>query len=93
MKTLKSIQIFLYEFTGAVLILTTLVACNPSKMDLSSVHYAPLVREEWPVSTPEDQGIDSRLVTKMYQNAAELETLYSLLVIKDGYLIAEDYFN
>jgi CubicO group peptidase (beta-lactamase class C family) len=29
----------------------------------------------------------------VYYSAAELETLYSLLVIKDGYLIAEDYFN
>jgi CubicO group peptidase (beta-lactamase class C family) len=29
----------------------------------------------------------------MYYNAAGLETLYSLLVVKDGYLIAEDYFN
>jgi CubicO group peptidase (beta-lactamase class C family) len=33
------------------------------------------------------------LVAELYYNAAELETIYSLLVIKDGYLIAEDYFN
>ncbi|GAH71804.1 unnamed protein product, partial [marine sediment metagenome] len=33
------------------------------------------------------------LVAELYYNAAELETIYSLLVIKNGYLIAEDYFN
>jgi CubicO group peptidase (beta-lactamase class C family) len=45
------------------------------------------------VSTPEEQGLDPMLVAELYFNAAELETIYSLLVIKDGYLIAEDYFN
>jgi hypothetical protein len=45
------------------------------------------------VSTPAEQGLDPMLVAEMYYNAAELETIYSLLVIKNGYLIAEDYFN
>jgi CubicO group peptidase (beta-lactamase class C family) len=33
------------------------------------------------------------LVAELYSNAAELETLYGLLVIKNGYLVAEKYFN
>jgi CubicO group peptidase (beta-lactamase class C family) len=33
------------------------------------------------------------LVAELYYNAAELETLYGLLVIKNGHLIAEKYFN
>ena len=70
-----------------------LAACGPSKEDLNSVDYTPLVRDDWPVSTPEEQGLDSLLVAEMYLNAAELETIYSLLVIKNGYLVAEDYFN
>ena len=93
MKTSKHIQIFLIEFTFAILILTVLVACGPSKEDLNSVDYTPLVREDWPVSTPEKQELDSKLVSEMYLNAAKLETLYSLLVVKNGYLVAEDYFN
>jgi hypothetical protein len=93
MKTSKHYQIFLIEFTCAILILTRVVACSPSIEDLNSVDYTPLVREEWPVSTPQEQGLDSRLVAEMYLNAAELETLYSLLVIKNGFLVAEDYFN
>ncbi len=32
-------------------------------------------------------------VAKLYHHASELETIYSLLVIKNGYLVAEDYFN
>jgi CubicO group peptidase (beta-lactamase class C family) len=61
--------------------------------ELDSVDYTPVVREDWPVSTPGEQGLDADLVAEMYFNAAELETLYSLLVIRNGYLVAEDYFN
>ncbi|MHC4720663.1 MAG: serine hydrolase domain-containing protein [Planctomycetota bacterium] len=45
------------------------------------------------MSTPAEQGPDPMLVAELYHNAAELETLYGLLVIKNGYLIAEGYFN
>jgi CubicO group peptidase (beta-lactamase class C family) len=93
MKTSKQIQIYLIKITFLILILSILVACGPSKEDLNSIDYTPLVRDDWPVSTPEEQGLDSLLVAEMYLNAAELETIYSLLVIKNGYLVAEDYFN
>ncbi len=33
------------------------------------------------------------LIAELYNDANHLETLYSLLVIKNGYLIAEKYFN
>jgi CubicO group peptidase (beta-lactamase class C family) len=78
---------------GVLLIFTVLAGCGPSAADLAAVDYTPLVRDDWPVSTPEEQGLDSLLVAEMYLNAAELETIYSLLVIKNGYLVAEDYFN
>jgi CubicO group peptidase (beta-lactamase class C family) len=45
------------------------------------------------VSTPEEQGLDTTLVAEMYCGAASLDTIYSLLVIKNGVLVAEDYFN
>jgi CubicO group peptidase (beta-lactamase class C family) len=32
-------------------------------------------------------------VAELYYNASQLETAYSLLVFKNGYLVAEDYFN
>jgi CubicO group peptidase (beta-lactamase class C family) len=80
--------------TSAILILSMLAGCcGPSTADLEAVDFTPLAREDWKVSTPEEQGLDPMLVAEMYYDAAELETIYSLLVIKNGYLIAEDYFN
>ena len=78
---------------GGILILSTLAGCLPPIEDLEAVDYTPLTRDDWEVSTPEAQGLDPMLVAALYYEAAELETLYGLLVIKDGYLIAEDYFN
>jgi CubicO group peptidase (beta-lactamase class C family) len=83
-------------FTSVIIILSMLVGCGPggpSTEDLLAVEYRPLPRDDWKVSTPEEQSLDPMLVAELYFNAAELETIYSLLVIKDGYLIAEDYFN
>lgn len=80
-------------FTCTILILLTLVGCGPSPEDLAAVDYTPMPGDDWEVSTPAEQGLDPMLVAEMYHNAAELETIYSLLVIKNGYLIAEDYFN
>jgi CubicO group peptidase (beta-lactamase class C family) len=74
-------------------ILFTLTACGPSKEDLSKVEYAPLLREDWPISTPVDQGLSAEKVAELYFEAGKMETLYSLLVVKNGYLVAEDYFN
>ena len=92
----KWYQHHLLLFASVILILSILVGCGPSGPsveDLEVVDYTPLPGDEWEVSTPEEQGLDPMLVAELYFNAAELETIYSLLVIKDGYLIAEDYFN
>jgi CubicO group peptidase (beta-lactamase class C family) len=80
-------------FTSAILILSTLVGCGPSTAELATVNYTPLPGDDWPVSTPEEQGLDPDLVAEFYHNASELDTIYSLLIIKDGHLIAEGYFN
>ncbi|MGD8587059.1 MAG: serine hydrolase [Chloroflexota bacterium] len=79
--------------TLAIIALILLCGCDSSPEELESVDYTPLPGDAWPVSTPEQQGLDPMLVADLYHNASELETLYSLLVVKDGRLIAEDYFN
>jgi CubicO group peptidase (beta-lactamase class C family) len=76
-----------------LVVISALANCGPSIEDLLVVDYTPLAREDWEVSTPAEHGLDPMLVAELYYNAAELETLYSLLVAKNGYLIAEDYFN
>jgi CubicO group peptidase (beta-lactamase class C family) len=82
--------------TSAILILILLAGCDssaPSAEELESVDYRPLSGDDWQVSTPAEQGLDPMLLAELYQEAAELETLYGLLVVKNGHLIAEDYFN
>jgi len=79
--------------TSAILILSILVGCSPRTQDLEAVKYTPLPGDGWKVSTSAEQGLDPMLVAELYYNAADLETLYGLLVIKNGYLIAEGYFN
>ena len=80
---------------GLVVIIfaVSIAGCGPSSGDLAAVDYTPIVRGDWEVSTPGEQGLDAELVARMYYNAAEHETIYSLLVVKNGYLVAEDYFN
>jgi CubicO group peptidase (beta-lactamase class C family) len=84
---------FVLLFTSIILIPAILIGCGPSVDDLKAVDYMPILRADWEVSTPEEQGLDPLLVAKMYYNAAKMETIYSLLVVKNGRLIAEKYFN
>ena len=81
-------------FGSLFLILAMLLTgCGPSAEELGAVDYAPLQREDWEVSTPAEQGLDPELVAELVLNAADLERLYGLLVVKNGYLVAEKYFN
>jgi CubicO group peptidase (beta-lactamase class C family) len=86
-------QYSLLIITIVLLVMLALASCSPSSEDLLAVDYTPLPGDDWEVSTPAEQGLEPMLVAELYYNAAELETIYSLLVIKNGYLIAEDYFN
>ena len=93
MNTSRNDQPVLVKCFIALLTLTIIVGCGPSSEELEAVDFSPTTRDDWPTSTPDEQGLDSRIVAEAYLNAAELETLYSLLVIKNGYLIAEKYFH
>jgi CubicO group peptidase (beta-lactamase class C family) len=66
---------------------------RPQPEELEAVDYTPLLRDDWNVSTPEEQGLDPTLVAELYLDATGLSTLYGVLVIKNGHLIAEGYFN
>ena len=85
--------ILLFAMAIFVLIASSLAGCGATMEELEAVDYAPLPGDDWKVSTPEEQGLDPMLVAELYLNAAELERLYGLLVVKDGHLIAEKYFN
>jgi CubicO group peptidase (beta-lactamase class C family) len=66
---------------------------RPRVEELEAVEYTPLPGDDWRVSTPAEQGLDPMLVAELYLEAAAMERLYGLLVIKKGHLIAEKYFN
>lgn len=93
MNTYMRGQQFILFIASTLLILLTLAGCSPSTEELEAVYYTPLSGDNWEVSTPEEQRLGPELMAELYYNASELETLYSLLVIKDGKLIAERYFN
>jgi CubicO group peptidase (beta-lactamase class C family) len=93
MYTYKEHQHAFLLITCVIIIFSMMAGCGPSLAELEVVDYTPLPGDDWKLSTPAKQGLDPMLVAELYLNAAELETLYGLLVIKDGYLIAEGYFN
>lgn len=66
---------------------------RPNPEELEAVAYEPLPMDGWMVSTPAEQGLDPALVADLFLDASELETLYALLVVKNGHLVAEGYFN
>ena len=82
-----------FLFTGLMLILSIMAGCSTCRWNLDVVNYTPLSGGDWKVSTPAEEGQDPMLVAELYFNAAKLETLYGLLVVKNGFLIAEGYFN
>jgi CubicO group peptidase (beta-lactamase class C family) len=86
-------QKLLIILTSGVLILSALVGCGPSAEDLAAVDYTPLQGGDWEVSSPETEGLDPDMVAELYYDASKLNTIYSLLVVKNGKLTAEGYFN
>jgi CubicO group peptidase (beta-lactamase class C family) len=86
-------QSLLLRISILMLILAIIAGCGPSQEELEAVDYTPQSGDDWRVSTPAEQGLDPTQVAELYLNAAELERLYGLLVIKNGYLVAEGYFN
>lgn len=69
------------------------IGCGSSSETLAEVDYTPLSGADWEVSTPEERGLDPMLIAKLYRDAEDVETIRSLLIVKDGYLIAEKYFH
>ena len=48
---------------------------------------------QWPLSTPAAQGLDQQKINAAYARADILGTVDALLVIRNGYLVAEEYYN
>jgi CubicO group peptidase (beta-lactamase class C family) len=48
---------------------------------------------DWEISNPIELGIDENRILDAFSKAGELDYLYSVLVIRDGKIAAERYFN
>lgn len=81
----------------ALILLLILTACKtaPSRVETTdSISYEPLeVDGWWRISTPSEQGLDPKIVAKAYREAGNIRTIYSLLIVKNGTLVAEKYFS
>ena len=75
-----------------MLIPLLLYSCDKNEEEVFSWQPAAM-NDGVKVSTASAQGVDSLTINNTYEEARKLENLYSLLIIKNGYLIAEGYFN
>jgi CubicO group peptidase (beta-lactamase class C family) len=48
---------------------------------------------DWPTSTPIEHGLDPYILSYAYEKADELGFIHSVLVVRNGKLVAEQYFN
>ncbi|MBD3385513.1 serine hydrolase [candidate division KSB1 bacterium] len=82
-----------YHFAIPVLFVMLLPFLGCNSQNLEVVDYTPISENGWTNSTPLEQGLAPALVSKLYSNAAKVRTIFSLLVVKNGYLVAEHYFH
>ena len=62
------------------------ISCHETPLETEPYPYA------WSVSTPEEQGFDAGLVSDAVYEAGEMAFIVSLLVIRNDYLVTEEYF-
>jgi len=48
---------------------------------------------KWQTAKPEDHGLDSEQLEKAFLEAQNKSSIYSLLIIKDGYIVGERYYH
>ena len=50
--------------------------------------------QEWRASLPEEQGMDSEMLARMFQQVEDQQlNLHSLLIVRNGYLVTEAYYQ
>jgi CubicO group peptidase (beta-lactamase class C family) len=49
--------------------------------------------EAWPVSTPEAEGMDAEALEAAIVELRRIASLNSLLIVRNGHLVVEEYFN
>ena len=52
-----------------------------------------IIDEDWKVSAPEEVGLDAEELSRMTTRIEEQGEIDSVLIVKDGYLVLEEYYN
>ncbi len=76
-----------------VLIAMAVLGAASCRRDEEPGHDPQNLNDGWAVSDPRTQGLDPDRIDTAYREAGSLDNLYSLLVVKNGFLVAERYFN
>ena len=82
MKTSVKIYHSLLLFT-----LLILFSCSEDSIGPESSYY------NWPIALPETQGMNSQLIQQAFQQGENRGFVDCILVIRNGYLVAERYYN
>ena len=82
------------KYLNLLIIISSLLLCSCSKEEEESISWKPLkMNDGWSVSSLKAQDMDSAVITNLFLDAEGLNNLFSLLIVKNGCLIAEEYFN
>lgn len=79
----------IYLFT----ILLFLLSCDDESELILRENTTVELSKPWNISSPESVELDVRLLNIAKREASKLPRMRSLLVIKNGYLVSESYFN
>ncbi len=86
----------LFAVACAAVVTAPAGGCNKRTPTTPSVtaNHAPVVTDDgWPVSTAQAQGLDAARLDDVYRAAGQLGNLLGLVVVKNGFLVGEQYFN
>lgn len=64
------------------------LSCEKNPVGIHPIH-----KEDWTASTPEVQGLDSKILALAYNEAENLSFVDALLVSKNCVLVSEKYYN
>lgn len=64
-----------------------------SDMPVANVNWQPAVAGDWPVSTAAAEAMDAALLQQAFNQAAELNPMHGLLVLRNGKLVGEAYYH
>lgn len=76
-----------------LLLLQVLLIPLSCQKDIAGLDETHKFNQTWELSTPAEQGLDSLKLQTAYVEAEQTGFMDALIIIKNGYIVAEDYYN